>query len=426
MFRIGDFSKLGRVPVKTLRYYDEIGLLKPSEVNRYNRYRYYTVEQLPALNRILVLKELGFPLEQIRNLLQENLSPDQLKGMLQLRHSEIEQQIESSREQLAQVEARLRQIEQGDRLPHYDVLLKSVEPQWVAAVGGFISSYEQAGATFDQLFDAILSFLDQQGVKTCGPGIAIYGDAEESIPVEAAVPILRPMPGSSRVKVYQLPGVKRMATVLHHGSFITLNEAYQALIGWIKLNRYRNDGSVREVYLKYERGGDPNQTVTEIQFPVRKESKAMQPEIVHKDSFKVVGLHYVGKNEHGEISQMWREFNPRVLEIRHLAPVKEVAYGVCSPCEDPQVIDYVAGLPVTSLEDIPQGMVGVEVPAQSYVVFEAHGVSDIGATYHQILQEWLPSSKYQAGDGPDFELYPDTFDSGNPDESVLYIYFPIK
>jgi len=71
-------------------------------------------------------------------------------------------------------------------------------------------------------------------------------------------------------------------------------------------------------------------------------------------------------------------------------------------------------------------MVGVEVPAQSYVVFEAHGVNDIGATYHKILNEWLPNSNYQAGNGPDFELYPDTFDSGNPDESVLYIYFPVK
>ena len=426
MFRIGDFSKLSRVPVKTLRYYDEIGLLKPREVNRFNRYRYYAIEQLPALYRILVLKELGFPLEQIRLLLQENLTPDQLKGMLQLRRAEIEQQIEASRQQLAQVETRLRQIEQGGKLPHYDILLKSVESQWVAAVPGIISSYEQSGVIFDQLFETVLSFLDQRNLKACGPGVVIYGDAEESIPVEAALIIPRPVPGSSRVKVYQLPAVKRMATVLHHGSFITLSEAYQALMDWIRANGFRSYEPVREVYLKYEHGGDPNQYVTEIQFPVKKESKAMQPEIVHKDSFKVVGLHYVGKNEHGEISQLWRDFNPHVPEIRHLAPVKEVAYGVCRPCADPKVIDYVAGLPVTSLEDTPQGMEGVEIPAQTYIVLEAHGVPDIGLTYHKILNEWLPNSEYQAGDGPDFELYPETFDSRNPEESVLYIYFPIK
>ncbi len=60
MFKIGDFSKLAQVSDKTLRYYAQLGLLKPVWVDRFSGYRYYTLEQLPRLNRILALKDLGF------------------------------------------------------------------------------------------------------------------------------------------------------------------------------------------------------------------------------------------------------------------------------------------------------------------------------------------------------------------------------
>jgi DNA-binding transcriptional MerR regulator len=111
MFKIGDFSKLSRVPVKTLRFYDEIGLLKPKGVDRFTRYRYYELDQLPLLYRILGLKELGFSLEQIGRLLESELPPDQLKRMLEKRKTEIEVQIEQEHIQLRRVENRLRDIE---------------------------------------------------------------------------------------------------------------------------------------------------------------------------------------------------------------------------------------------------------------------------------------------------------------------------
>lgn len=59
MFKIGEFSKLSQVSVKALRYYDELGLLKPASVDRFTAYRYYSADQRPRLNRILALKDLG-------------------------------------------------------------------------------------------------------------------------------------------------------------------------------------------------------------------------------------------------------------------------------------------------------------------------------------------------------------------------------
>src|SRR2546427_5071593 len=93
MIRIGDFSKLSQVSIKTLRYYDEVGLLKPINVDRFTSYRYYAVSQLPRLNRILALKDLGLSLEQIAQVLDEGVSPEQLRGMLRLKRAELQQHI---------------------------------------------------------------------------------------------------------------------------------------------------------------------------------------------------------------------------------------------------------------------------------------------------------------------------------------------
>jgi len=124
MFKIGDFSKLSRVPVKTLRYYDEISLLRPIGVDRFTRYRYYALEQLPTLYRILGLKELGFSLEQIGQLLESELSPEQLIRMLKKRQAEIEQQMRVERRLLQQIEARLKVIEQDGKMPEYEIVIK--------------------------------------------------------------------------------------------------------------------------------------------------------------------------------------------------------------------------------------------------------------------------------------------------------------
>jgi DNA-binding transcriptional MerR regulator len=84
MYRIGEFSRLTQIPVKTLRYYDEIGLLRPARVDRFTGYRYYSPAELERLNRILVFRDLGFSLGQVRTLVAENVPPEQIRGMLRM------------------------------------------------------------------------------------------------------------------------------------------------------------------------------------------------------------------------------------------------------------------------------------------------------------------------------------------------------
>src|SRR5688572_13818303 len=119
MLKIGDFSRISQVTVKALRYYDEIGLLRPVHVDDFTGYRYYAVDQLPRLNRILALKELGFTLEQIAAALSEGVTAEQLRGMLRLKRAEIQQRMQEEQDLLGRVEVRLQQIEQEGTMSAY-------------------------------------------------------------------------------------------------------------------------------------------------------------------------------------------------------------------------------------------------------------------------------------------------------------------
>lgn len=90
MFTIGDFARHGRVSARMLRHYDAIGLLRPDRTDPDTGYRYYGPAQLARLNRVIALKDLGFTLQQVRAVLDEQVDVDELRGMLRLRRAELE------------------------------------------------------------------------------------------------------------------------------------------------------------------------------------------------------------------------------------------------------------------------------------------------------------------------------------------------
>ena len=270
MLKIGEFSRIGQVSIKTLRYYDSVGLLKPRDVDPSTGYRYYSFDMLPKLNRILALKELGLSLEQIKQLLEDELSAEQLRGMLRLKQVEIQQQMAEEKEKLARVEARLKMIEQEDKMSDYDILLKHVDEISVASVRDTIPTYPEQG----QLWEELESFLANHQIQPEGPCLTLYHSDEPNIDAEVCEPVSRALPDNPRVIQHSLPEVDTMATVIHHGPFISISEAYTAIIQWIETNGYQIVGPSREVYLKPATNAsqtDPD-TVTEIQFPVERRS----------------------------------------------------------------------------------------------------------------------------------------------------------
>jgi effector-binding domain-containing protein len=274
MIRIGDFSKLSRVSIKTLRYYDEMGLFKPIDVDRFTGYRYYSVSQLPRLNRILALRDLGLSLEQIAQVLDEGVSPEQLRGMLRLKRAELQQHIADEQERLARVEARLNTIELEDRMPDYDVIIKQIEPQLVAGVRDTLASYPEIGRLLGEVYSYLASYgVNEPDLIAAG----IWHDNEyktSNIDGEAVVYLKQSVQEGRRVKVYELPAAT-VASVVHKGAYNTLNQAYEVIGRWIEANGYKISGANREIYLYCTEPvrQDDDSYVTEIQFPVEKREK---------------------------------------------------------------------------------------------------------------------------------------------------------
>jgi predicted transcriptional regulator YdeE len=126
MLKVGDFSQLAHVTVKALRHYDEIGLLKPVWIDRFSGYRYYTPGQLPRLNRILALKDLGFSLAQIRDLLDDDLPSSKLCEIFRQKQAELEQRVVKDQNRLQWVAERLEEIERQGYLPLNEMALKPI------------------------------------------------------------------------------------------------------------------------------------------------------------------------------------------------------------------------------------------------------------------------------------------------------------
>ncbi|QBD80307.1 MerR family transcriptional regulator [Ktedonosporobacter rubrisoli] len=273
MIKIRDFAEIAQVATSTLRYYDEIGLFKPVYVDPDTGYRFYAIEQLLRLNRILALKDLGLELGQIVQLLDEEVSIEALQGMLRLKQARLQQHIQDEQEQLVRIEARLRYIAQeGHRLAR-EVVLKEVKPLTVIAgythVAGFLPNRQYA--------NALLAMLKQNAICPAGPVLYIYHEGtSETIDfnVEVAVPV---EPGSvnlaklspdwnRRVVLRELPAVSIMASLIHHGNPHGSVEAYQALGVWIQTNGYTVTGPCRKLSLRWS--GELDDYLTEIQYPI--------------------------------------------------------------------------------------------------------------------------------------------------------------
>jgi effector-binding domain-containing protein len=269
MLKIGDFSKLSQISIKALRLYDQLGLLKPDQLDHFTGYRYYSASQLPRINRILALKDLGFSLDQIAQLLDDAITPTQMRQMLQLKQTELQQLIEVEQARLARVAVRLNQIEQENTMPEYEVVIKQIAPLRVAAVRDRLPNYPAIGKLCNELDE----YLVQHQIKPKNYFAAIWHDAvyqESDVDGEAVVAIDAPITGNERIKVYDLPAYPQAACVIHQGSYRTLISAYTALLAWIEQTGARIVGPNREVYLQFGPEQDNESYVTEIQFPIER------------------------------------------------------------------------------------------------------------------------------------------------------------
>ncbi|GGO94072.1 MerR family transcriptional regulator [Wenjunlia tyrosinilytica] len=272
MFNIGDFAKHGRVSVRMLRHYDAIGLLRPAHVDPVSGYRFYEAGQLARLNRVIALKDLGFTLEQVQTILDEQVSVEELRGMLRLRRAQLEMAIAADATRLARVEARLHTIESEGDMPVDDVVVKRIPAVRVAELTGTAAGYgpEDIGPVVQPLYEELCRRLADAGVTRTGSNIAYYEDSprgDETIVVHAGVTVAAEPGTGQGFEIVDLPAIDSAATIVHRGSMEKVMPTVQALARWIDTNGYRSAGYARELYLDVM--GSPDTWVTELQEPVQ-------------------------------------------------------------------------------------------------------------------------------------------------------------
>lgn len=274
MFAIGTFSQFCAVSIRTLRHYDEIGLFRPSYVDPATGYRFYRASQIVDLNRIVVLKELGFTLAEINKMTQVPVSADQLLGMLRLRQSEAQQRHAEETRRLAFVATRISLIERELNMTTTATTLVVVKPlpaMRLAVASETVDGFDVVDFTpvFQRLYPLLSTELARVGITPTQVCVALYDErldgrvdvvAALGLPPDATV-------DSGGVSVRELVPVARAATLIHRGPMHTIKSSYEQLMGWMSEAGVEPVGYSREIYL--EMSGDPETWVTELQFVLK-------------------------------------------------------------------------------------------------------------------------------------------------------------
>ncbi|WBQ01834.1 MerR family transcriptional regulator [Kribbella sp. CA-293567] len=270
MFTIGDFAAFGRVSARMLRHYDAIGLLRPAGVDAVTGYRHYTADQLSRLNRIVALKDLGFTLEQVGDIVDAKVGPEELRGMLRLRRAQLEARLSADAIRLDAVEARLRIIEKEGFMSTEDVVLKEIPSVRVAELSAVAASYEgvDIGPVIQPLYGQIWERMGAAGVQAAGLPIAYYEQGDgESVLVHAAVTVSADQMAGPDFQVVDLPALPTAATIVHRGAMSEADQTMQILARWIDDGGYRSVGYAREVCLAFD-PEDESKWVHEFQIEV--------------------------------------------------------------------------------------------------------------------------------------------------------------
>ncbi len=275
MFRIGEFAQIAQVSGRQLRFYDQLGLLRPARIDPQTGYRYYSIRQLPRLNSILALKELGLSLEQIGPLLKNEISPAELRAMLTMKRAQLEQSLREEETRLRHIESRIAQIDRRGGIGDYDVVVKSV------AATPFLS----LRCSCENMDEAVrmVRTVAEDGSRQIRPAlrdklivVARNDHDDEKLDLEIGFSLMRASNANIRIsgdlmlRAGELPAVDTMATIVRPGTNAASHSSFGAIGMWIEANGFEVFGPCREVFLEPITGPPGFEgALVEIQFPVR-------------------------------------------------------------------------------------------------------------------------------------------------------------
>jgi DNA-binding transcriptional MerR regulator/effector-binding domain-containing protein len=268
MYSIGEFSKITGMTVKTLRFYQEQGLLTPSAVDPRTGYRCYGAEKIEVARIIGELRTLDFPLAEITEILRADQAGASLLEHLERQQQAIAQKLANYK----QINAALGRIIEQERQARtamadasFDVEEKTIEPTLVAGIR-MRGRYSDCGKAFGRI-------ARRFGRHLCGKPIMLHYDSEykeNDADFEACMPV-RMGADVDGIAVRQLAG-GRCVTLMHRGPYDELGRSYAKVLDYMKTHGLAIDLPTREIYHKGPGmifKGNPRKYLTEIQIPVR-------------------------------------------------------------------------------------------------------------------------------------------------------------
>ncbi|OZD06981.1 hypothetical protein CH275_07175 [Rhodococcus sp. 06-235-1A] len=269
MFSIGEFASIGRVSVRMLRHYDEIGLLTPARVDPFTGYRSYDGRQFEVLGRILMFKDLGFRLDEVKQIVHAQVGEDRLREMLEAKRDDVARRLDLDAARLRRLDARLHYTEGDSSMITVDT--KSLPATRIAAVTETAAGFgpQNIGPVIGPMYARLAEFLGRDGVEFGPSSIASYEAVDDGegtgITVHAAFEVGPKVSAAEGYEVRELPPVELAVTTVHHGSMATIGETWEQFMAWIDTNGYELSGVCREFYPEPQ----PQENwVTELQQPV--------------------------------------------------------------------------------------------------------------------------------------------------------------
>lgn len=268
LFRIGEFSKMSKTTIKTLRYYDETGLLKPKQTDKFTNYRFYTTEQLVKLHQIQAFRQIGLSIDEVKMI----LSGQDAKKILNKRKVELLDELKSGQEQLSRIEFILSENEE-EYLMNYQAIIKDLPECIVYSKRMTVPNYD----AYFKLIPAIGEEMQKANpeVKCTIPGYCfiVYLDGEykeKDIDVEFCEAVDRFGKDFDDVKFKKIESVTAVS-VMHKGNYDGLSKAYAYAFKWIEENEYTVADSPRENYIDGIWNKENKEDwLTELQVPVVK------------------------------------------------------------------------------------------------------------------------------------------------------------
>lgn len=272
MLKIGEFSKLSRVSVRMLRHYDEIGLLKPAETDRFTDYRYYREDQLPTVCRITALKDMGFSLADIVRILSVYDDKEKLEMYFAARERELRQLSQDTAYKLTLLDTARKRLRKEESM-NYNVTIKTIPARYAATVHMTIPRYEDEGTVWSTLVSET-SHMKLAEADPCLCAVTFLDGEykEKNVEVMAWKTVKGNYPDTEHVKFMTLPEVT-VASCMFKGGYHLITEVYAAVAAWLNANGYESVDPMFNIYhISPHETHNPDEFVTEVCYPVKKKN----------------------------------------------------------------------------------------------------------------------------------------------------------